>query len=66
MFTKIADRKFSFAKKTFSGRYDQLSAHGGSCSKSVEISDTSIVVSSLAKDLSQSPSQSSFRDVSFV
>lgn len=44
------------------GRYDQLSAHGGSCSKSIEISDSSILVSSLAKDLSQSPSQSSFRD----
>lgn len=48
----------------FSGRFDQLPAHAGSCSKSIEISDTSIMVSSLVKDLSQSPSQSSFRDVS--
>lgn len=34
------------------GRYDQLPAHGGSCSKSVEVSESSILVSSLAKDLS--------------
>ena len=36
---------------------------GGSFSKSVDISDSSIMVSSLAKDFSLSQSQSSYKEV---
>lgn len=39
-----------------------FSAHSSS-SKSIEISDTSALVSSLTRDLSQSPSQGSIKEV---